>query len=455
MNNNRPHVLVVDDDLITLKTVKMHLVNADYEVTIAEKIVDAKTLLKKKGFDLVITDNLMPESSGLELAKYIREKYDKIEIVVMTAYPSDDIIDMYCNLGINYFIFKPFHENQLLYTLHGVFHHLRTVQTLCLEEKTNKAQYNIIGVSQAIRQIRTEVETFAQSSVPIVINGETGTGKEVIANCIHMISSRKNYHLIPVNCATLNVLTESSLFGHCKGAFTGAGSSAGGYVGNADKGTLFLDEVGELPLETQAKLLRFLDSGEYYPVGSNTPVKADVRIICASNSDLKDRVKEKLFRDDLYYRLSGTTIELPPLRSRTEDIPHLVRHFIEFFSSLYNKTFCISEHAIEAFMNYAWPGNVRELKQTVHALTQRCSGKGIAYYNVIDAIGHTDNASFGCYKDMKEEAIIDFDRDYFARVILLSRGSLKRALEISNMHKKNFYEKLKKYDLSLKSAKGS
>lgn len=446
-------ILIIDDDLLILNIVKTHLVDFNYEVSIADSAKVATDLLKKIAFSVVIVDYMMPKVSGLELAGQIREKYDNIEIVIMTAYPDKDVIDSFCKLDIKHFIFKPFHKEQLLYTVHGALNHHRIENEYKLPQKTDGALSDLIGVSESICHIRAEITTFAKSDVPVILFGETGTGKEVVAKCMHNSSNRKKFHMVSVNCATLNTLTESELFGHCKGAYTGADHASDGYVGIANNGTLFLDEIGELPLDIQAKLLRFLDSGEYYPVGVNSPRKSDMRVICATNSSLTDKVEKYLFREDLYYRLEGATIKLDPLRARLEDIPCLVKHFVEMFSVQYNRKCSISPPAINAFSKYSWPGNVRQLKHTVQMLIQRCNEREISYADVISSMGGFDLEPFESYKEMKEKAVEDFDRYYFSRVITLSNGKLKDALGKSGMHKKNFYEKLKKYDLSLKDNK--
>ena len=315
------------------------------------------------------------------------------------------------------------------------------------------SKYKFIGVSKSICHIFADIITFANSKVPILLSGETGTGKDIIANNIHAAGNRWDKPFIPVNCSTLGTIAESEFFGHTKGAFTGADSTAQGYAGAADGGTLFLDEVCDLPAETQTKLLRFLDSGEYYSVGSNSFKKSDVRIICATNCDLKERVKQGYFRKDLYYRVAGVTIYVEPLRTRPEDIPHLVWYFLEMFSNSHNITPGISTLALNALTKYSWPGNVRELKQTIYVLTLSCHNREINYADVIHHIGPVDIGSQENYHAKKEKVINDFDIAYFTKLHALTKGSLKQALEISGMHKKNFYEKLKRCNLSWKRAK--
>ena len=318
------------------------------------------------------------------------------------------------------------------------------------EKAHSMSKYIFVGVSKYVRHISADIITFANSNVPILISGETGTGKDIIANRIHVTGNRWNKPFVPVNCSTLGTIAESELFGHTKGAFTGADKTSHGYADAADGGTLFLDEVCDLPAETQTKLLRFLDSGEYYSVGSNSFRKSDVRIICATNCDLKESVKQGHFRQDLYYRVAGVTIYVKPLRARPEDIPHLVRHFIEMFSTTHNRTPSISDPALNALIRYPWPGNVRELKQTIYTLILSCHDREINYADVIHYIGPVDISSQENYHKMKEKVIKDFDTAYFTKLHALTKGSLKQALEISGMHKKNFYEKLKHCNLSWK-----
>ena len=443
-------ILVVDDDVAIVELAKRLLTAEQFNTETAHNADDTTRLLEKKKFDLVILDNYMPGTSGLELAKHIQEKNKSSEIVIMTGAPEKSIIDEFRRLGIVYFIFKPFHDAQLLYTVHAALYHARLKRSLAAKTSHATRSSGIIGISESSRFLRSEIQIFAGSSVPILVLGETGTGKEVIAREIHRFSPRKNASFVPVNCATLGTLANSQLFGHAKGAFTGAVRATKGFIGAANRGTLFLDEVGDLPLETQVNLLRFLDLGEYTTVGEETLRRADVRVICATNKNLRDGIKDNWFREDLFYRIAGSIIQTEPLRLHTEDIPYLVWHYLEKFGDDENRTYKISPHAIHALQQCSWPGNVRQLIQVLRVLTQRSAGKEISYSDVIKEIGPTDETRIATYREEKNEAIKQFDHEYFTRLLLIAEGSLKKILELSGMHKKNFYDKIKECGLSTK-----
>ncbi len=333
------------------------------------------------------------------------------------------------------------------------------------EEKTLFNSTSLVGVSDFCRRIREQIPTMSASDLPVLILGASGTGKDVIAQMIHAASRRADKPYLSLNCATLGTLADSELFGHVTGSFTGATRGTQGYLGSADGGTLFLDEVGELSLEIQAKLLRFLDSGEYSRVGEATPRFADIRIVAATNQDIKKLCLEKRFREDLYYRLSGFEIKTTPLVERTEDIPILVRHFIRMYAEHYNQgELFITPEAIDALVARSWPGNVRQLKYTVFKLCNFADGGSITP-ELISEIDHktdapsnkTHSPTLNCkldqYKIAKEKAIAEFDRRYFTTLLKTTKGNLKENLTISGLHKKNFYLKVKKLGLNPKDFK--
>ena len=441
-------ILIVDDENGVLKLAQRILTNSNFSVETATTAKDALSLLGTNNFDLIILDNFIPETPGLELAKHIQKKDRSCEIIIMTGLPDKNLIDDFRELGIVYFIFKPFHELQMIYTVHAALYHSRLKSMLVGTDDLRGSK--IVGSSKNCQHLRSEIVTFASSTLPILIMGETGTGKEVIANEIHRFSGRSSKPFIPVNCASLGTLANTQLFGHIKGAFTGAIRTTKGFIGAADGGTLFLDEVGDLTKESQVNLLRFLDTGEYTTVGEETPRTADVRIICATNKDLRDGIKEEWFREDLFYRIAGSIIETEPLRNRPEDIPLLVCHFIEVLGEEQQKSFKISPRAIHALNQFSWPGNVRQLLQVLRVLTQRRKEKEISYADVIREIGPVGGTKLASYREAKNKVIREFDQEYFSQLLFTAGGSLKKILEISEMHKKNFYDKIKEYGLSTK-----
>ena len=314
----------------------------------------------------------------------------------------------------------------------------------------------LIGNSAFCREIREQVPFWASSDLPILIIGPTGTGKDVIARMIHAASRRHDKTYLSMNCATLGTLAESELFGHASGAFTGAVRGTRGYIGSADGGTLLLDEVGELVPEVQAKLLRFLDNGEYFRVGEASPRYANVRILAATNQDLETLCKEKKFREDLYYRLCGLIIRTVPLSERLEDLPHLIQYFIKLYAEHYKQPpLSITPEAIDVLSTHPWPGNVRQLKHTVFRLCHFSQGNIITDEQVIKSVSDTtpltkSPVKIKTYKEAKKKAITEFDKRYFTELLKITKGSLKEILAISGMHKKNFYLKMKELDLSPK-----
>jgi len=447
---NDTRILVIDDDPQILDFAATVLEREAYRVETCDSSKKSLLLLHRHDFDLVLLDLVMPEMDGIEVASHIQNNMVNAEIIIMTGEPDEDRIDRCKQMGIAHFLFKPFSAQQLNYTVYAGLYSKRMEQALADRAGRSVSGMPIIGVSMAIRHLREEIEILAPTDLPVLLEGETGTGKELVAREIHERSRRRGRPFFPVNCATLGELAESELFGHEKGAFTGAVRSTRGCVGSADGGTLFLDEIGDLPLSLQAKLLRFLDSGEYRRVGDSRTRKADVRVISATNCDLETMCQENRFRQDLYFRISGARIRTLPLRDHPEDIPLLTWHFIEEFSFRHNRTFQMAPDAVTALSDYEWPGNVRQLKYVVQQLCERSLDGRIQYRDVANLLGINSRLGLDIYRRAKEKALRDFDIKYFSEVITAAQGKLKKALEITGMHKKNFYTKLRELELSLK-----
>ncbi|WP_457574494.1 sigma 54-interacting transcriptional regulator [Desulfolithobacter sp.] len=324
----------------------------------------------------------------------------------------------------------------------------------------------LVGTSPFCQMVRRQVPLFASYDLPVLIMGDTGTGKDVIARMIHDAGKRADKIYLSMNCSTLGSLAESELFGHVSGAFTGAVRGTRGFVGSADGGTLLLDEIGEIPLEIQAKLLRFLDNGEYYRVGESTPRKADVRIIAATNQDLEQLCRERKFREDLYYRLSGAVIRTVPLADRVEDIPLLVKHFIKIYARHTGVDAPqILPEAMDILVKKPWPGNVRQLKHAVFRICHFSDGGSISAKDVeaahsldpvtlspgrispgrdcISTLLHGEDGTLDTYRRSKQRVLTCFDKVYFQTLLSCTGGGLKDSLRISGLHKKNFYTKLK------------
>jgi len=363
------------------------------ESVLLETVSDGKEALKKlKTFpaDIVITDMKMPKMGGLALLEEIRIRYPDIFVVILTAYGSiEDAVKAMKAEAYDY-ILKPFDFDTIRRMIDKITDHKKILQKSIFLGKERRKKYrfeNIIGQNPKIFHVFQKIMDVAETDVTVLINGETGTGKELITNSIHFGSPRRFQPLIKVNCAALTeTLINSELFGHEKGAFTGATAQKRGHFELADRGTIFLDEIGDIPIPTQISLLRVLESKTFQRVGGTTTLKVDTRVICATNKDLSHAIKEKLFREDLFYRINVAPIHIPPLRERKSDIPLLANHFLRKYCTETKKNIHrISRAAINILIRYNWPGNVREMSNTIENAVRKPFIKHI-YFSVISGI---------------------------------------------------------------------
>jgi DNA-binding NtrC family response regulator len=369
----RGSILLVDDEEKILKALGRALRDEGHEVVAASGAREAQRLLAARPFDLLVVDNRMPEKTGLELIRELASstaESERPQIVMMTAHATVESAIAAMKLGAFDYLQKPFEVEELLVVARRALEHqrLRTQNRYLLSEREEEFDhYGIVGRSRAIQEVIRQLELVAQARSTVLITGETGTGKELVARAIHDRSAQREMPLIKVNCAALpEGLLESELFGHVKGAFTGAVSSKKGKFALADGGTIFLDEIGTMSPAVQAKLLRVLQEREFEPLGAERTEKVDLRVIAASNRDLRRMVTEGRFLEDLFYRLSVIPIHIPPLRERREDIPALTDHFIRKHTQRTGKrTEKVEDEVLEAFRGYDWPGNVRELENTI------------------------------------------------------------------------------------------
>ena len=443
-------VLIVDDEPSIVDFIHTTLSENGYEV---EAYIDPREALKNikgKAFDLAIIDINMPDINGVEFSRRLAEISSGTEIVIITGVPDEQNLDPCLRMGLTHFLFKPFNESQLVYSIYAALHFKRLRNAFVTAASMERKGSGLVGVSMSTRDIREEILSIANLDMPVLILGRSGTGKEIIARDIHSNSNRNRNVFMPVNCAVLGNLAETELFGHASGAFTGAIKTTKGYVGSADGGTLFFDEVGELPLEVQAKLLRFLDDGEYSRVGEARILKVNARILAATNKDLQQMCREGKFREDLYYRLSASIIQTTPLDERKADILPLIWHFLDLFGTAKNITYEISADAASLLIERAWPGNVRQLKQTLYKISQMATSRKISPADVRRVLGDSEGMTMLTYKQAKDQILDQFDRDYLLKILSLSQGSLQQALGLSGMHKKNFYTKIKELGLAMK-----
>ena len=382
-------IIVVDDDPDFLESIKRGLVISGFKnIRIHQNPFEMVDIIEKdKDFDIALIDITMPEMSGIELLEIVKTTQPHTECIMLTAVDDVRVAVRCLKKGAYDYLVKPISRDDLITSINRAIEKKRLMdivnigKSTAVPDLTNPEAFEpIVTKNLTVQRILKEAELHARSSMPILITGASGTGKELLAHAIHRASHRAKSRFVPINMAAITPsLFDAEFFGHTKGAFTGADSEREGYLGYADKGTLFLDEVGMMHMELQGKLLRFLQEGEFIPVGSNKIRTVDVRIIAATNVDLEKRVEKNLFRKDLYYRLKGGWLHLPDLKDRSEDIPLLVSKFIEEFSDISDrgkKIKCtIDEDAMSHLMAYDYPGNIRELKSVIHSalnLSQGC-----------------------------------------------------------------------------------
>ena len=369
----KPRILVVDDDENLRWVTQTQLEDAGYLVTTVSSGQEALAALESDRFSLVITDLKMPQMSGLELLRRVRALDGEMPVVIITAFGTIQSAVEAVKGGAYDYLTKPIDTDQLLLVVGRALEHLRLVQEIRTLRRSLDSRYgfeNIIGSSERLLSVLDMAARAAQTNSTILIRGETGTGKELIARAIHFNSQRRSGPFVTINCGAIpKDLLESELFGHVKGSFTGAIAHKQGKIETADGGTLFLDEIGEMPIELQVKLLRVVQQGEIEKVGATEGIKVDVRIVAATHRNLQAMIEDGAFREDLYYRLAVIPIELPPLRDRQEDIPELVQHFfLRTRERTGRPNAVLPQSLLRYFQNYRWPGNIRELENVIERI---------------------------------------------------------------------------------------
>jgi DNA-binding NtrC family response regulator len=366
----KSRILVVDDDINVLDLTMFHLGRYGAEAITAQSGEEALRLLAENQYDIALIDLRLPDFDGIDLVSRIKELWPEIEIIVITGYSSVTKAVEATKAGAFYFVEKPVNYDELLILIGKALE--RREQTTEIKHLRGKlsdrtSYYNIIGRSKAMQNIYEIIDSVAQSDANVLIMGESGTGKELVANAVHYKSLRGRKPFVKINCAALpKELIESELFGHTKGAFTGASKDKQGLIGQANGGSLLMDEIGEMPLALQPKLLRVLQERTYLSLGSDRPQEVDFRLICATNLNPIEAIRNGALREDLYYRINTIEIHLPPLREREEDVEYLIQHFLRVFAEKYNRSVqTVSQEAYEKLFAYSWPGNVRELQNVI------------------------------------------------------------------------------------------
>src|SRR5215472_487762 len=416
-------VLIVDDEVAIRESLQTLLELEGYDVDTASDGEEGLTKLADRPYDLVLLDFAMPDRNGIEVLREIRERDAELAVIMITAYGTVENAVNAMQAGATNFIQKPWDNEKLLADVRTAVGRRRAEEEIVQLKRALKQRYNfehIVGKSEPMLRIFDLVAQVAPSRSTVLLQGESGTGKELIAKAIHMNSQRKDQAFVPVNTGSMPAdLLESTLFGHVKGAFTSAIASKKGLFEMADRGTLFLDEIGTMGLETQAKILRVLQDRKFMHLGGVNEIQVDVRIIAATNVDLRQQVKEGRFREDLFYRLNVITLDLPPLRQRKNDIPLLAQHFAQKFAEENGKPpLLISTDALRPLLDYDWPGNVRELENVIERAVVLANGPALTIDLLPDNLvgrgaklalmeHHADASLFEIMEDCERRIITD------------------------------------------------
>lgn len=442
----RPRVLLVDDDAGMLRLLEMRLQALEYDAECAGSGAEALACIQRKLPDVVITDLRMEEMNGLALFERIHADWPSLPVIILTAHGSIREAVEATQKGVFSFLTKPVDKNELTTTLeHAVVNHSDSPKSKHLwAQKFNTC-------CAKMYQLLEQAHLLAASDVNVLIRGESGTGKEVLARALHEHSNRSDKPFIALNCSAIPAETlESELFGHVKGSFTGANRDHEGLFVAADGGVVFLDEVGDMPLALQAKLLRVLQEKTVRPVGGTKDRAIDVRIVSATHRDLNDAIERNYFREDLYYRLNVVTLALPSLRERKEDIPLLVRHFLSGISKRTDRApKNLAPKALGALLAYDWPGNIRQLENVLEQAVALSPGLVISETLVEGALPGSSSAKAKPLTDAKR----DFEREYVEELLRMTQGSIRQAAELAGRNRSDFYKIVQRHGLSTEQFK--
>jgi two-component system response regulator HydG len=439
-------ILIVDDVPNTVEILERNLTEQGYRIYTASSVAEALEILNVVPIDLVITDYRMPEVSGLDLIRHVRENLKDTEIMMITGYASIEGAVEAIKTGAEEYLSKPFTDEELLIAIQRALDKLhRRTAGHQLSQVTEATPYGLIGTSEAMAKVSSTLMKAASTTSTVLITGESGTGKELVARAIHYCSARASGPFVPVNCGGIpDGLLESELFGHVKGAFTGATQSRAGFFQTADGGSIFLDEISELSGSLQVKLLRVLQDKQVYMVGADRPYEVDVKILAATNTDLHGLVKKGSFREDMFFRLNVITISVPPLRERGDDILLLTHHFATKFAKEFGKPVPrFSDKALRALRNYDWPGNVRELENIVHRVVVMTDDEFIDVPDLPSLMRFSAVRGYGLDRTLSE-----IEAEHIQRVLSSTGGNKTTAAKILGIDRKTLREKLKQYKIN-------
>ena len=455
-----PKILVIDDEESMCHFMEIMLTKQGYQVDTAVSGKKAVSMARDRSYDLIIADLNMPEMSGIDVLREVRTFRADQELIVMTAYASVDTAIEAMKQGAVDYVTKPFKVDEIKLTIEKSLNRKKLVQensNLKRQLQNDSAWGNFIGASESVVQLKKLAQRVASSDSTVLLRGESGTGKDLIAKAIHHHSERHAGPFITINCAALpENLLESELFGHKKGSFTGAIKDKDGLFKVADGGTFFLDEIGNTSTAIQVKLLRVLEDKKIIPVGETKSIEVDVRLIAATNADLEEEVKAGRFRADLFYRLNVIPILIPPLRDRTEDIDLLARHFISrFCSKLGTECKVLSPEARQLLLSYSWPGNVRELENTIERAVLLSRSKRLELADFPDRLLHTPKTGPVQAGHPVTPTLESIEKAYIHYVMSQTEGKKAEAARILGIDASTLYRKIRRYDLDEFSAGGS
>jgi len=442
-------ILIVDDEKNILRVVSTTLKNEQYDVTTAQSAEEAIERFGRNGFDLVITDLKLPGQGGLDLLSFVKSQEPDMPVIMITAFGTiENAVDAMKRGAFNY-LTKPVNPDELLTVVREAvekFELKRENRSLKSELRQKFAFGSIIGKSSVMQEVFDTIRMVSKTHSSILIFGESGTGKELVARAIHYESDRAEHPFVTIDCATIpSEIMESELFGHEKGSFTGAHERKTGLLERADKGTVFLDEIGELDLHLQKKLLRFLQEREILRVGGAARIKLNVRIVAATNRELEQEVREKRFREDLFYRLNVVAIKMPPLRERKDDIPLLVQHFLERLNQIEGRMITgFEDNAVEALLAYDWPGNVRELENAVERAYILCPSITIGLKHLPTKMAAL---SRGEREPVDEMNLLETEKRLIVRALTNTSWNQSKAAEVLGISRKQLRTKMKHFGL--------
>ena len=466
MPHDSPRILVIDDELNICRSCSKVLTKLDYEVDYALNGYDALKMMDTEPFDIIITDLKMSSLGGMEVLRRVKDAYPDTPVIVMTGYASVSSAVEVMKIGALDYLPKPFTPDELRAIVRqAVAEREIRLQNRKLQQQTQKTtplSHKLIGTSPKIKQVITMVQKVAPTDSTVLVHGESGTGKELVARAVHANSRRSKEVFFAVDCGTLSSnLLESELFGYMKGAFTGADKNKDGIFKLADRGTIFLDEISNISLAVQGKLLRFLETREFLPLGARSPLQVNIRLIFATNRNLQKMVADGAFREDFYYRIDVYPILLPPLKERKMDILPIAYHFLNQFSESMGRPITGFDNDVVArLMEYDWPGNIRQLRNTIERATILCEGEQISLNDLpmpgnmsdieqlLENIPSTNEELKRIKKEIRQKAVRKVEKNFILQALEKNKWNVTQAAQSVGLQRSNFHNLMKKYGIT-------